>query len=63
MISKAIGFFLCLFAVLLPWRLRILFAEFLGWLTQLIYYTYYCIFNYILRELRKADSESKRARE
>jgi hypothetical protein len=63
MISKAIGFFLCLFAVLLPWRLRILFAEFLGWLTQLIYYTYYGIFNYILRELRKADSESKRARE
>ncbi len=61
MISKAIGFTICLFAVLLPFRLRILFAEFLGWLTQLIYYTYYGIFNYILRELRKADAASKHA--
>lgn len=59
MISKLIGFTICLFAILLPFRLRILFAEFLGWLTQLIYYTYYGIFNYILSELRKAEMGKK----
>mgnify|MGYP005648438195 CR=1 FL=1 len=54
MLGKIIGLFISLIGLLLPWRLRILFSEFLGWVTQLIYYTYYGIFNYILKELRES---------
>lgn len=62
MLSRLIGFFLCLFALLLPWRLRVLFSEFLGWIIQGLYYTYYGIFNYVLTELRKSELEKKDAR-
>ena len=50
---------LLLIGLLLPWRLRILYSEILGWITQLVYFTYYGIFNFILSELRKAESENK----
>lgn len=57
MISKFLGLIICLFALILPWRLRVLFSEFLGWVTQFIYFTYFGIFNYLLAELKKAESE------
>jgi hypothetical protein len=56
MISKVIGLIICLVSLLLPWRLRVLFSEFLGWVTQTIYYTYYGILNFLLKEL-KSDQE------
>ena len=61
MISRFIGIFISIIGLMLPWRLRILFSEFLGWVTQLVYFTYFGIFNFILNELRKAkDLEEKK---
>lgn len=54
MISRAIGFIICIIALALPWRLRVILSEILGWITQFIYYTYFGILNYILNEIRKA---------
>lgn len=54
MIGRFIGIVISLIGLILPWRLRILFSEFLGWVTQAIYFTYFGIFNFILSELRKA---------
>ena len=59
MFSRVIAFFVCLIAVLLPFRLRILFAEFVGWVVQLFYGTYYGIINFILKELKKAEEGGK----
>ena len=59
MIAKMFNGTLLLIGLLLPWRLRILYSEILGWITQLVYFTYYGIFNFILSELRKAESENK----
>ena len=60
MIGRFIGIFISLIGLILPWRLRIIFSEFLGWVTQAIYFTYFGIFNFILSELRKAkEMENK----
>jgi len=60
MIGRFIGIVISLIGLILPWRLRILFSEFLGWVTQAIYFTYFGIFNFILSELRKAkEMENK----
>jgi hypothetical protein len=45
---------ICLVGVLLPWRLRIVYAEALGWVTQFVYMNYIYILKLILRELEKA---------
>ncbi|TDP54167.1 hypothetical protein C8D79_1459 [Bacteriovorax stolpii] len=62
MISRAIGYFICLLALILPWRLRVILSEILGWITQFVYFTYFGILNYILGEIRKAKEleEEKR---
>lgn len=52
--GKFIGLVICLFALILPWRLRVLFSEFLGWVTQFIYFTYFGILNFMLKELKVA---------
>jgi hypothetical protein len=51
------AFFVCLIGVLLPWRLRVAYSEIVGWITQFIYYSYFGILNFILKELRKAELE------
>jgi hypothetical protein len=58
--DRVIGFIICSFAVLMPWRLRIIFSELLGWLVQSFYFTFYGILNYILNELKKAELERKK---
>lgn len=57
MFSKPLGFIICLICLILPWRLRVIFGEILGWFIQLFYYLYYGIFNFLLTELRKAEEE------
>ena len=52
MIAKLYAFLVCLLAVLLPWRLRIVLSEILGWMTQAIYLSYYGIFSFILKQLK-----------
>lgn len=65
MISRVIGFIICIIALALPWRLRVILSEILGWITQFIYYTYFGILNYILSEIRKAKEleEAKKGKE
>lgn len=55
--ARLLGLIICLAAVLMPWRLRVVFSEALGWLTQVVYFTYYGIFNFILKELRAAEEK------
>lgn len=57
--GRLIGMFISLVGLLLPWRLRILFSEILGWMTQAIYFTYFGIFNYILKELREGQEKDQ----
>ena len=57
MLGRAYIFIVCSFALLLPFRLRILFAEAIGWITQFVYFTYYGTLNYILKELKQAARE------
>lgn len=42
---------LCVVASLLPWRLRIWFAAFLGWSAQALHYASYLLLRVILRRL------------
>lgn len=55
MFRKIVAFFLCGFAILLPWRLRCLYVEFLGWVVQSFYLTYVVILKVIINELHKAQ--------
>lgn len=47
--------------MLLPWRLRVIFAEGVGWIVQFFYLTYYGILNYLIKELHNAQPERKDA--
>ena len=58
MFKKVLGFFICLFAVLLPGALRNLFSELLGWLTQFVYMNYVYLLKFMLKELEKAKNET-----
>lgn len=57
MLSRIIAFFVCLIAVLLPYRLRIVFSEFVGWVVQFFYGTYFGIINFILKELKAVENQ------
>lgn len=61
MLGKLLAWFICGLAILLPWRLRILYADLIGWVVQFLYFTYYGILNFLLAELRKAKEEKKDA--
>jgi len=57
LLSRVIAFFICLIAVILPYRLRIGFTELVGWGVQFFYATYFGIINFIIKEL-KAEEEN-----
>lgn len=48
---REVAFFICLIAVLLPWRLRVWFANAIGWMAQGVYWIYMKIFKIIIRNL------------
>lgn len=56
-LRKCMAFFMCLIGLLLPWRLRIIYSEVLGWLFQFIYLNYVTLLNFIIKELKKAKME------
>lgn len=60
MISKFIGYFVCAIALMMPWKLRIIFSEILGWITQAIFYTYYGILAFMIKELKKDNVEGRK---
>lgn len=53
MFRKIIAFIICSIAIVLPWRLRCLYSEALGWITQFFYRNYIAILKYIIAELEK----------
>ena len=60
MFRKIIAFILLSIGVLLPWKLRCLYVEFLGWSTQALYFTYVVILKFIINELQKAQKEREK---
>ncbi len=59
-IRKFMAFCICSTGVLLPNSLRCLFSEVLGWITQFIYFNYYTILKFIVKELKKAAEKESR---
>jgi len=59
MLGRAMAFLICCMGVLLPHRLRCLYSSFLGWCTQGVYFAYYGLVNFILRQLREAESKKR----
>jgi len=56
-IRKILAIILCTFGLLMPWKLRCIYIEILGWITQFIYLSYIVILKFILKELEKAKLE------
>lgn len=51
-LKRILGFTLCFIGICLPYRLRIWFAELLGWIFQGFYLAYFSIVKFIIRELK-----------
>jgi hypothetical protein len=52
MIRRMNAFLICLVAILLPWRLRIAFANAIGWVGQGVYWFYMRLMRWMLRQLK-----------
>lgn len=51
--KAALASLVCSFALLLPYRARMLFCEALGWLFQIAWYVIFRISRFILKSLEK----------
>ena len=60
-LRKCIAFIICGIGLMLPWRLRCLYSELLGWLTQFVYLNYVIILKLILKELAKAKAQTDKS--
>ncbi len=58
-LRKIIALCLCIPALLLPSRLRVLYIDLLGWIVQLYYYTFKLLVGFILKQLEKAEPGPK----
>jgi hypothetical protein len=54
------AFIICTIGVILPWRLRCLYSELLGWITQFIYLNYITILKFMINELEKAKIQTEK---
>ncbi|MFA5260515.1 MAG: hypothetical protein WC450_04740 [Candidatus Omnitrophota bacterium] len=61
MFRKILAFIFLSIGILLPWKLRCLYVEFLGWITQALYFTYVVILKFIINELQKARKAEEHA--
>lgn len=52
MVKQLAGFMICVVALCLPWRLRVLFAEALGWCFQAVYWLYWSSLRMLLKHLK-----------
>ena len=59
MFRKIVAFIICSVAILLPYKLRIIFVEGLGWVTQFLYLSYVTVLKFIIDELAKNKLENK----
>ncbi|MCX5778490.1 MAG: hypothetical protein NTU66_04650 [Elusimicrobia bacterium] len=55
MIRRTGSLLVCIIGVLLPWRLRIIYAEIIAWTVQAVYSFYFWLFNLILKNVEKRD--------
>lgn len=55
MIKTIITYIVCFPALLMPCKLRILYAELLGWILQFLYYIYYSIMKIIFNEIKNVE--------
>jgi len=58
-LRKILAFMVCLLGLLLPSRLRVLYSEALGWITQFVYLNYIVILKFIIKELDVSNKEAK----
>jgi len=49
--KRILIFVVCLFALLLPWRLRVLYSDAIGWFLQAVYWLRFSLLRTILRQL------------
>lgn len=61
MFRKALAFVICSLAVILPWKLRCLYSEAIGWLVQFFYFIYTSILKIFVKELGKAKNRDKKS--
>ena len=61
-LRRIMAFAICLPGVLLPWRMRVLYCEALGWLVQFVYMNYIYILKLLLRELDRAKESPEAGR-
>lgn len=62
LLRKCIAFFICSLGLILPWRLRCLYSEILGWITQFIYLNYINLLKFIIVELQKAKLQTDKTK-
>ena len=60
MLKKIIAFIICSIGVIIPFKLRCLYTEILGWITQFFYLSYVTILKFIITELEKAKLEKQK---
>ncbi|MFA5062548.1 MAG: hypothetical protein WC578_00550 [Candidatus Omnitrophota bacterium] len=49
----AFVFLICLLGMMLPWRLRVIYCDILGWILQGVYMAYFFILKTIISSLKK----------
>jgi hypothetical protein len=59
-VKKLMGFFICFSALLMPGRIRVIFSEILGWITQFLYMNYFAILKYIINELNQSEEDKNK---
>jgi uncharacterized membrane protein len=58
MIRRTCSFLVCAVGVLLPWRLRIIYAEIIAWTVQCFYYLFFSLLRMMLRNLEHKEGRS-----
>jgi len=51
--KRILAFIICFVGLILPCRLRIIYTEIIGWMTQFIYLIYFSILKFIVKNLIK----------
>ena len=59
MFRKIVAFIICSIAVVLPWKLRCIFSEMLGRITQFLYGSYVAILKYIVKETGSSGDDNR----
>jgi len=57
--KRVFALIICLIGVILPWRLRIIFTELLGWIIQAVYFVFYSILKFIIVNFEKKGISEK----